>query len=266
MTVLYGDTGKVSYGTLKETTINYPPILQEMVNMGLILPTSEPATPQISFTVQESDIPTFSGHAPFSYSIVPLLYACGKNSTVSTTLNFRMKINDVSINNGNNSGQSANFFYTYTVNRYAPVQVGDVVSFSLWSPQSDVTLDYACFTTTITRMQLAPMEAILKDVKFGVGFAYPTPTAQAPTPTMAASTQPFVNLPSTNVGSSINVVTSSSVQHTMYALIQDPAFKIGRCSYGDTMNTIAIALNVSNKFMYYRNWMPTTISFREIYI
>lgn len=266
MTVLHGDTGRVSFGTFKETTINYPSTMQQMVGMGLVLPTSEPATPQITYTVQASDIPTFSGHTPFSYDIVPLLYACGKNSTVSTTINFRMKINDVSINNGNNSSQTANFFYTYTVSRYAPVQVGDVVSFSLWSTQSDVTLDYSCFTTAVTRMQLAPMGAILKDVKFAVGVAYPTPTAQAPTPTFPASTQPFLTLPSTNGVSAINTVVSSSVQHTMYALIQDPLYKIGRCSYGDSINSITIAINATNKFTYYRNWMPTTISFREIYV
>lgn len=266
MTVLWGDTGKVSQGTLKEISFNYPET-REQTAIGLTLPTTEPGTPQISYTVQESDLITFSNMTPLDYVIVPLLYAAGKIGAAAATLNYRMAVNGVSQVQSNNAGIVANNYYTYTVSRYAPVQVGDVVTFSLWANQPDVTLDYTAFTTVVTRMQLAPIGAILKDVKFGVGVAFPVATAQAPTPINIVSTQPVVCVPSNNVSSSITVVNSSSISYTMYALIQDPLYKVARSSYGDTINAVNLsASSAVNKFAYYRNWMPTTISFREIHL
>lgn len=263
MAILWGDTGKVSYGTYRETTFSYP-TMKETTGLNIVLPSLEPEISQISYTVQESDLISFSGNIPSAYDIVPLMYICGKIGVASATINYRLLVNGVSIIQSNHANQTANNYFTYTIGRYVVVKVGDIISVSLWSNQPDVVVNYHCFTTSVTRIQLAPINAILKDVKFGVATIQPNPT-QCPVPYNTASTQPFVNLPSNLTSSSISIVNSISSSYTMYALMQDPIYKIGRCSYGDTSNGVVIINNASSKFQPYRNYMPTTISFREIY-
>lgn len=262
MTILWGDTGLISYGTLREISFSYP-TMRETSNLSITLPTTEPVIPQISYIVQQDDLVTFSGMSPISYDIIPILYVNGQIGSVSTTLNYRMLLNDVSIVQSSSTNQSANAYFTYTFHRYLPVNVGDKISISIWSNQADTVLNYHSFTTLLTRMQLAPMNALLKDVKYGVGIAQPT-YAQSPTPVFVASTQSYLVLPSNLVSSAITMVINPTNSYTMYAMMQDPTYKSGRINYGDAINSVTIALDPANKFRPYRNWMPTTISFREI--
>lgn len=262
MTILWGDTGKVSLGTLKETTFIYPP-MQETPGLNIVLPTTEPATPQISYTVQESDLVTFEGNMPLSYDIIPILYVNGKIGAATATLNYRLLLNGATIIQSTNTNQTANNFFTYTAGRYMVVKVGDVISMSLWANQPDVVVNYHSFTTIVTRLQLAPMNTILKEVKFGVGAAMPN-TTQHPTPLFTASTQSYISLPSDNGISAINVIINATQSVIMYAMMQHPTYKIGRANYGDTSSSVLISIDPTNKFRPYKNWMPTTITFREI--
>jgi hypothetical protein len=87
MTTLWGDTGKMAFGPLKQTTILFP-TPREITGMGLTLPTTKPSTPQLSFTVQASDFADFSGLKPITNQNVPLVYACGKIGAAASIISY----------------------------------------------------------------------------------------------------------------------------------------------------------------------------------
>ena len=108
----------ITYQTPQETLLGTPETL----------PTTEPATPQISYTVTSGDLPTFN--MPLFKKIwVALLYGAGKAVTAAT-IYWRMKKNGASVATGSGS-VAANTFYTWSCGFY-DVAVGDVLELALW--------------------------------------------------------------------------------------------------------------------------------------
>jgi hypothetical protein len=262
MTTLWGDTGKMAFGPLKQTTILFP-TPREVTGMGLTLPTTKPGTPQLSFTVQASDFADFSGLKPITNQNVPLVYACGKIGAAASIISYDIQVNGVSLASASSASSAANLYYTYTIGRYANLSIGDVVTVFLWSNQTDTTLVYSAFTTCPSRMQFTKGNTILKDVTYGTGTAFPT-LSSAPTPTAVVTTQPFVVYPS-NVNTGFNV--SNPTITLFQSLVQDLTigpYYTGRSNYGDTTNTVFLQTHATNQSFYVKNYMPSTISFREV--
>lgn len=260
MTVLLGDTGKVAYGTFKTTNITLPN-LRENPALGLTLPTTEPGTPQISYTVQDSDLATFSGTVPMSVKNVPILYVSGRVGASSTTINYRLSVNGTSKVQSNNANAAASSYFTYSFAKYIPVSVGDVVTVSLWSNQTDTSIVYSAFSTNPTRLQLSKGTTILKDVAYGAIITPPSPT-QAPTPTTIQSTGSCAIYPSTTISLSLNIGAAC----VFPALVQETTngYYLLRCSNADQFDQVLIVTHATNQFTYYRNNFPSSISFREV--
>lgn len=260
MTILWGDTGKVTYGAYKQATITLPTPRETPIT-SVNLPTTEPGTAQISYTVQSSDFSSFSGQQPLNIQYVPFIFACGKTGAAATVISYRISLNGVSQATGALSSIAANNFYTVNVGKYIKVNVGDVVTLSLWSNQSDTTFVYHAFTTLFTRLQLSKPSNILTNVTFGSMIAFPTLT-QAPSPQgNAGSPQPTLIYPTSSTS-----ISMSNVGFTFPALTQEQTngYQLMRSSYGDSNNSVGAGNSTTNQTNMWKNYLPTTISFREI--
>jgi hypothetical protein len=165
MTVLWGDTGKVITGPLK--TFTFQTATPREVSLGNItLPNAEGTTNQISFTVQQSDLPTITPN-PVSMKYAVNIIASGKCVTAAN-VSFRIFKNGVSLATTNTTG-TANQFWSQNHWRWYDVAVGDVLEVRIWSNQIDTTLDYSGIMIVPTNVVLSKPNTILKDLTYTIG-------------------------------------------------------------------------------------------------
>lgn len=134
-------------GSLKIYTITFKQPPETLLSTPETLPTSEPATPQVGFTLAAEKFPEFN-LKPYSIKYVGVVYAAGKFTT-GGTLSWRMKKNGVSVNTGSQAVSANNF---YTVNAFfLDVAPGDLLELALWSSVSDSNWDYKAYFICATR-------------------------------------------------------------------------------------------------------------------
>lgn len=134
-------------GSLKVVNVSYASPVEELLSTPVALPTSEPSTPQIGFTVQEAHLPTFSTRL-YKVTFIGVVYGAGK-FTSAGTLYWRMKKNGSSVRTGNAS-VAANTFYTVNA-FFLDVKPGDVLELALWSSVGDSNWDYRALWINFTR-------------------------------------------------------------------------------------------------------------------
>lgn len=139
MTVQWGDTGRVTIGSLKTLTIS--PYVNEQNLTATALPvgagaSNVPGTPQVSFTVNTSTmVPTFSGVKVNSYKSVYGFNVSGQNTSgASQTVYYQINKNGTSYKTGNTSVVNNNY---YTVSLEDGTFVNnDKIDFYIWTPAS----------------------------------------------------------------------------------------------------------------------------------
>lgn len=256
MTVLYGDSGKVAYGALKQFTLALP--TPRETSVSITLPTTEPGTAQIAYTVQDADLASFSGNKSM-LTATPYVVACGKIGAAATTLNYRLLVNGASQVQASNASVTAGNFYTYTFLRFINVSPSDLVEVKLWSNQADTTLVYHAFTTLWTRPQPTKAGTILKDVTYGTSTAFPT-LATPPTPAVVVAQQFGV----VSIASNISPQLPNTSAVTITSLIPDVNFGIIRSGYGDQIATVQFQNSATNQCQYFKNNYSSSITFREV--
>lgn len=168
-------------GSRKTFTITFASPRENLQETPTTLPTSEPETPQVSYTVQSSDMPTLNPR-PYSCKYIAVVYAAGKFVTAGT-LYWRMKKNGSSVRTGSSSISANNY---YTVNAFFfDVDVGDVLEIALWSDQTDSDWDYDAIFVYVTRFQPfnlhSPRKVILAQIRmYNENATYPTLTQGNP--------------------------------------------------------------------------------------
>jgi len=125
-------------------TIELPSAAENLQDTPTSLPTTEPATSQISITLAEADLPTVklngSPNIP-SVKYIALVYAGGQNTdSASQTVYWRMLKNDSSLSNGSFS-VSANYYWTISAG-FFDVVAGDTIELRLWASSTTVNWDY----------------------------------------------------------------------------------------------------------------------------
>lgn len=134
-------------GSRKTFTITFQTPEESLLSTPETLPTTEPATPQVRFTLDSEKFPVISPK-PYSVKYIAVVYAAGKFTTAGT-LYWRMKKNAASVATGSTSVPTNNF---YTVNAwFLDVAPGDVLEISLWSSVSDSNWDYKAYFIYPTR-------------------------------------------------------------------------------------------------------------------
>ena len=123
--------------------LSYPAV-QAATGLTDTLPTSEPATPQLSYTLAASDAPTVTANFDLAFTLHPLIWARGRNTGgASRTISYRLKKNGASVATGTLGSCANNYYYCVTAGYKwgdTPPVVGDVIELALWSNGAGVSL------------------------------------------------------------------------------------------------------------------------------
>lgn len=117
------------------------------------LPTSEPGTSQVIYTLADGHKPTWSGGEPYSYGLHPIVFIGGQNTTGSSlTVYWRAIKNSVSQHTGSAS-VAANYYWTLTSTHFGSVCiVGDVLEMRVWASASGANWSYKAIYLLPTRI------------------------------------------------------------------------------------------------------------------
>lgn len=151
MTRKWGDTGLGVMGSRHVLTITYPEPDETLFDTPEAIPTSEPETPQVEYTIAAAHLPSISG-ARVVWS--PILYASGYNDTAgAVTLSYRLMKNDVSVQTGTQS-VTAGRYWTVNCYNYYDSAVGDKIQLSLWASGAGLDWRYKALAVLATRIYL----------------------------------------------------------------------------------------------------------------
>ncbi len=240
--------GPVSY------TITYPDPDETLLETPEALPTSEPATAQIEFTIGAGHLPTVSP-AGLEYTLTAILYAAGQNTdAASQTVYYRILKNGGSVATGSASVAAASY-YTWHHYNFLGVQVGDMLACKLWATSANVNWDYRALAVMLTR--IGPSGVALANVSATVG-TYPTLTLGAP----GAGT--VYNSYAHHLDNQLSAPIGAD--RSWGLLLPYSTFRIVRVYMGDWTQFSFCAMSGVYRPYNYKNRVPTAISFRPLTI
>ena len=223
----------------KTINITHPGIRQENYHSGTpaTLPTSEPGTPQLSFTLTSGDFPS-SNDCVLSQFAMPNLVAiaAGKNTSgVTATVLYRISVNSVSVETGSLNSVANNRYWSFGM-LARDVKAGDVITIALWSSASNVIQNYeSLLIVPVAHGRGLDAGKVVLDlsVSFGDGTDYVwTTTGINPNVASMAATYPY-NFPVDG-----STVPEQGVQHAVNVPIARLSSLSGvnslfRFNYGD---------------------------------
>jgi hypothetical protein len=257
MTTLLGDTGKLAQGPLKTFNLSFATPTETLLGTPVgSLPTANPGTPQITITVQTSDLPIISP-SPKSLKYSATLYAAGKNTdAASQTINYQCYKNGVAIPGATGSQAVAtNTFWTLSNYRFYDIAVGDVLGVSLWCASANMNYDYYALTVYPTRVELGN-SYINRDVAYSNGIG-PILTAGVPS---IQNANGFMIYPCT----STTILIQSVNTLTFGTLTWNSTYQSFRTDRTDNTIGTGATTHATNRPFYQRNVIPGSISFREV--
>lgn len=255
MTLLLGDTGKTQIGPLKSFVISPGTARETLLGTALTLPTTEPATAQVSFTVQASDLPTISPSVPMLYNAA--LQASGKIGAVASVVSYRVLKNGVSVAQASGASAVATQFWSHTHWRTFDVQVGDVLEIKYWAAQADVTLDFYGLIIYPSQPDITKRGTILKDLAITNMTTLP---AFATTFTVANSqSMVFYPFAATNVN-----YTNSIANITFLSILSNSTYGLFRHSSPELNGAVTTQYVNATLRQMQKQYYPQNISFREV--
>jgi hypothetical protein len=243
-----------AFTSLKTLNITYQTPQETLLGTPETLPTSEPGTPQIGYTVASDDLPTFN-ISPYQKNWVAIVIGAGKAVTAAT-IYWRMKKNGASV--GTSSGSvSANNYYTIHA-YFFDVAVGDVLELALWSNQTDSNWDYKAYQIQVSRLILLNTPRLLSPCNFAALATHPALTLGNPS-YISGSLYPM------HCDARLLLITSPASYDFLYPKNTYGMFQI---YYGDYyyINTSSIRTSSTYRPYYYRNYVPTQIIMRGVKI
>lgn len=267
MTVLWGDTGKIAYGTLK--TFNIQCATPREVSLGSItLPNTEGITNQASFTVQQTDLPIITP-SPVSMKYVACIITSGRCVT-GANVNYRIFKNGSSVTT-TFGATTANNYWSQNHWRWFDVQAGDVLEVRHWSNQTDTTLDYACLMIYPGNVVLSKINTILKDLTFTIGTSSstPTPTGAGVRTVLISNTGNgnFAVASNTTIATGnglFGISVTTGTPPTFPAIVSSSLGIFRVTNGGDASGTATTVNNHATNISIQKNGVPASISFREV--
>jgi hypothetical protein len=249
--------------SLKNLAFTYPESISEtLLGTPETLPTSEPSTPQVSYTVQQSDLPTMSLQ-PFSLKWIGAVFGGGKFVTAGNVY-WRMKKNGDSVATGNDA-VSANNYYTLSA-YFRDVVVGDVLELAIWSNQSDSTFDYHAGTHVHpTRLVPHARWTFYKELSMAAVLDYPTLTSGNPQNSDELYTWQVYNDEQDNV---IVSFAGPFSRKGIYIRGAQATYGLGRARIGDstTANAAYFLQHASYRPYYRRGYILSWVKWRYLLI
>lgn len=192
-------TGAPTYRGRVDVTITYPGPDETPLETPVVLPTSEPAEAQISYTLASGHMPVWS---PFELEHIKCaaMFFCVRNaSSADASLYWRTLLNGVSVSTGS-STLYKNYMVTRSMYCFRDVVAGDVLSCKLWSSVVDCSFDYSGIAVFPSR--IGPRNEMVADV--------------------VLTTTPYFTLQGTYPGM---LNATMQVRHlTMFALVSDKPY------------------------------------------
>jgi hypothetical protein len=224
------------------------------------LPTTEPSTPQIGYTVASGDLPTFSV-TPYSQYWLAYLIGGGKAVTAAT-VSARMKKNGSSVATQGNS-VAANTYYTYEA-FFLNCAVADSLQMSLWSNQSDSQWDYQAYCVLPTRIVMKSSLPIYAPFNFNTVTGVPTFTKGNPSVFNLASHLWFVETEDIAQANSIVINAAQNFK----CLHPAGTYGFGCLYIGDFNNSNSLVIHTSGSYRPYydQDYYPTSITMRELFM
>jgi len=254
-------------GSRRLFTITYATPRESLESTPITLPTSEPTNPQITWTVLDSDLPTFS-LKPFSVKFIACVYGAGKFTTAGT-LYWRMVKNGASVANGSAS-VAANTFYTVNA-FFLDVAAGDVLGLKLWSSVSDSNWDYKalfCYPTRLFPFPTLNYKQILQDVTvWNTDSQQLYPTLSLGNPTAWVPNYPWQGYVEGGTSFAWSISQTSSLTFKYYA--PHPTYGLYRAWYygdSDTANSARVQTDATYRPRYYRNYLNIKVACRSLRI
>lgn len=230
--------------------INYKPPVENLFSTPINLPTSEPDTPQFSWTVSQSDLPDIYPQ-PLLYLYVAFVFLGGKNtSTSSITLYWKMLRNGVVVATGSGS-VSAGYYWTLNA-RYLGIEPNDVLEIKLWTSASGVNYDYKAYQVLVTRLVTAEALNSVCSVYFASMYSQDLYLGN---PYYVTSYGIYVYHLDYTIYTNLTSPTSFDI------LMPKSNYGLFRVYYGDVTgaNTATIATSSTYRPYYYRNYVPNVI-------
>lgn len=225
---------------------------EELLSTPEELPTSEPATSQIVYTIQESDLSILPSGAVCTYTA--LLYGAGKNAGgASATVYYRLLKNGASVQIGSSS-VAAGYFYTVNCFNLCGVKVGDTVELRLWASAAGVNWDYKALAACPTRVKAWRDKQVLIDAGYS-STAFPTLTLG--TPVVGAAQDPLPHNYDNPYSRSYNTKAGE-------AFVPGPVKSMVAVFYGDNSQSTVFQTHSTYRPLYFRNGVPTTFTFRRM--
>jgi hypothetical protein len=260
LTIRWGDTGKAFNGVVKSFT-QANTARESLLGSPVSLPTSNPlnAGAQLSFTVQQSDLPTISPSANSINQYCAYVIVGGKNTdSASQTVYSYVYQNGTQKGNTNNV-VATNTFWTHCLYYTQSVQVGDVINIALYSTSVNMNYDYYYFIVLPSKVLYTPIKTIMTDITINV----------------ASDTAPTLGNPNSSVNSSFYVMNGPSAANSLGISTGNTSLDVAKVfnsassygwlrSYYEVNGGTYTSTHASYR-PYYRNIMyAKTVSFREL--
>jgi hypothetical protein len=236
-----------------------PGRINESVLAPITLPTAEPATAHITYTIEEADFFTSDPMVPMLH--FPAVVASGKMGALSGTITHRLFKNGVATSSMTSGTIAANSYWTQTYCNFSTSVVpGDVIEVKLWSTRTDVVFDFQGMFVNYSQPEvLTKRGLIVCDLSYDfVGSVLPFTSVTTPTLSVANTPSNFV-YPSE---SSTNALTLSSTS-SYIALRPHEAWGFWRANHGDASNFYYANASTTTRGIQKQNHL-TRVSFREI--
>ena len=233
-------------------SMTYPAVQETYDPVGTALPTAEPAESQISYVIQESDLPVSTDKAA-AMKFTALLYGGGKNSgTSSASVYYRILKNGVSVTTSNAS-VGANGNYTISCYQLYDVKVGDVVEMRLWASAAMVDYRYRAMCVIVTRyVPGGALNQLLVNFHFlpsTIGYQVTLSQGANPQRLTAGNTYIYVDKTLFDSNHYMLISYSNAYRYAAFVCSQDRQFF--QLQYGDVSQAVGFLTSASALPYYY---------------
>lgn len=146
---------KQLFSVPKSINISYPNDYVDSTTSSV--PTSEPGTSQLIWTVTSNDLPTVTP-TPTSFINTGFLIIAGKNTSgTSRTVYWKLIKNGSTVQSGN-SAVSNNYYYTINTYNSYDVKVNDVLELRIWADGTGVDIQKRGYFALVIRLLYSMMQ------------------------------------------------------------------------------------------------------------
>lgn len=251
MTVLIGESLQALQQPRKILNITYPSPIETLLGTPEDLPTSEPGTSQIIYTVAAEHLPVFDWE-PLSKVWSAILHGFIKNVSGSArTLYWRVLKNSVSVDTGSVSVAN-NYYCTVSETNLYNIIAGDVLELRLWADAADCDLYWKGLAIYPTRIQVCKDNQIITNVSYTFT-NYPAFTLGG-SPLAKQTGKPLIYNQDIMYYQTDTTLNLGS-QHPYTSV------KTGKLYYGDYLLSVQKETSTTYRPYYYRNTAFSSISF-----